>query len=176
MDFLRISFVFTLISCLALGDSREEEVAGIIAQALNWQRENGSVTREISKEHKDILFSYSGDDILGGFILALEGGSQDDWWKAGVYWETDVVSMLQFSADLIPDTTFLQAELAREKDPQKFYQLSILSYSFTRARNADFISEHFNFLFRDGRVMKNKGYGSRPCGQMEKVEQIASNT
>lgn len=145
-----------------MGGTRGEEVADVITQALEWQRTEGNHTREISEEHKSILRTYSSEEILRGFILKLERYDQNERTKMNWYFGGDEVAMLKFNVDLVPDTNFLRTELAKEKDSRRFYQLAGLAGAFTKTRKTDFISEHFNSLFRDGPVLKDQGQSSPP--------------
>ena len=157
MDFLRISFVFTLLSCVALGGTREEEVADIIAQIIQRHKDAALVLGDLSKENKDILLPYSNEEILGGFILKMERYEQDDRTKMSFHSGTDEHTIMQFNDDLVSDTTLLRAELAKEKEPRRFFYLGRLAAAFTKSRKVDFIPEYFNSLFRDGQVVRYQG-------------------
>ena len=157
MNFLKISFVLTLLSCVALGGTREGEIDDIIAQIIQTQKEAALFVADLSKEDKEILLTYSNEEILGGFILKMERYEQDDRTKMSSYSGADEHTIMQFNDDLVSDTTLLRIQLAREKDPRRFYQLGRLALSFTKARKADFIPEQFNSLFRDGQVVRYQG-------------------
>lgn len=145
----------------------------MITDALTWQLTQIPFTREISENQRNLLKEYSSEEIIRGVILKLEGYDQDDQTRLRAYVGNDVTSMLQFNADLVPDITELRTELAREQNPRRFYHLSGLAYAFTRARNADFIPELFNTLFRDGRVITYQGESTPSyAGNVSKLAQM----
>ena len=134
-----------------------EEIVEIIEQALEWQQSEGRLTREISEEHKNLLRSYSSDDIIRGFIAKLEKYDQDEQTRMKPFIGGDEASALKFNDELVPDTSFLRMQLAREKDPRRSYFLTMIATAFTEARKEDYIPELFNSLFRDGRIIKKVG-------------------
>jgi|GEM_PF-2370703 len=157
MYFLRINLILIFLTLVSTGTTKVEEIVEIIEQSLEWQQSQSRFTREISEEHKNLLRNYSSDEIIRGFIAKLEKYDQDEHTRMKPFIGGDEASALQFNAELIPDTSFLRMQLAKEKDPRRSYLLTMIATAFTEARKEDFIPELFNSLFRDGRIVKKVG-------------------
>jgi hypothetical protein len=159
MTFPKTSFLLLLSSLLASGLSKEEEVADILSDAVEWGEKQRSVEnfRNFSKEHREKLEAFSDEEFIKGMILKMEYYDQDEKTKMKAYVGSAETVMLMKHHDLVSDLTYLRKQVALEKDPRRFRHLVLIANSFTKARKADFIPEYFNSLFRDGPVSIDQG-------------------
>ena len=156
LNFNKIFFLFFFFVIFAKGSS-SEEIIEILEDGLAW-RKTQILPREISDDHVKQLKKFSSEELLQAYISYFERFDEEgklSKMKSRVGGPARRILLVH--DDVIEDVSFLRKQMPHEKDPRRFYHLSRLAITFTKARGEDFIPEMFNALFRDGRISREEG-------------------